>query len=52
MESKKKGYMLKTTNLQMPLKKDGTKDERYTIPQFCKSNGTRDKRTTNTHKLK
>lgn len=52
MDNKKKSTTLKTSNLQMPLKKNGTKDERYTVPQFCKSDGTRDKRTTNTHKLK
>ena len=48
----KKSSILKTTNLRMPLKKDGTKDERYTMPQFCKSDGTKDKRTKNTHKIK
>lgn len=52
MDNKKKNNILKTINLHMPLKKDGTKDERYTLPQFCKSNGTKDKRTKNTHKIR
>lgn len=39
----------KTKDLQMPIKKDGTQDKRYTLPQFCKLDGSRDKRTTNTH---
>jgi hypothetical protein len=36
-------------NLKMPIKKDGTIDNRYTAPQVCKSDGTRDMRTTNTN---
>lgn len=52
MDNRKNSNILKTTNLHMPLKKDGTKDKRYTMPQFCKLNGTKDKRTKNTHKIK
>lgn len=40
----------RTTDLHIPLKKDGNIDKRYTLPQFCKLDGTRDKRTKNTHK--
>lgn len=36
-------------NLKMPVKKDGTIDNRYVAPQVCKSDGTRDMRTTNTN---
>ena len=38
-----------TNNLKMPVKKDGIEDNRYTAPQVCKSDGTRDMRTTNTN---
>lgn len=38
---------LKTTDVKMPARKtDGGKDARYSGPQFCKSNGQRDMRTT------
>jgi hypothetical protein len=37
--------MKKTTDLKMPKKADGTKDERYKMPQFVKNDGTKDKRT-------
>jgi hypothetical protein len=38
---------LKTTDVKMPARKtDGAKDARYSGPQFCKSNGQRDMRTT------
>jgi hypothetical protein len=36
----------RTTNLKMPTKLDGTIDKRYLTPQFTKTNGTRDMRTT------
>ena len=39
-----------TTDLKMPKKSDETKDNRYKYPQFTKSDGTRDKRTTPTYK--
>jgi hypothetical protein len=42
----------KTTDLKLPSKKSGDKDKRYTTPQFCKSDGTRDKRTKNTRDRK
>jgi hypothetical protein len=42
--------MRKTTDLHIPLKKDGSIDKRYTLPQFCKLDGSKDKRTINTHK--
>ena len=35
-----------TTTLKAVLKKDGSKDQRYSMPQFVKKDGTRDKRTT------
>jgi len=41
-----------TTHLKMPTKTDGTKDKRYTMPQFTKSDGTRDMRTTATSNKK
>jgi len=40
----------RTTDLKVPVKSDGTKDKRYTMPQFVKSDGTRDLRTTPTSK--
>jgi hypothetical protein len=40
----------RTTDLAYPTKADGTKDERYTAPQFVKKDGTRDMRTTPTGK--
>jgi hypothetical protein len=42
----------KTTDLRMPVKSDGTKDKRYTAPQFVKSDGTRDMRTDRTGERK
>ncbi len=42
----------KTTDLKMPTKSDGTKDKRYTAPQFVKKDGTRDMRTTRTGERK
>ena len=39
-----------TTDLKMPMKKDGTKDKRYSVPQFLKKDGTMDRRTTPTKK--
>lgn len=48
MNNKKKNSKT-TTDLKIPTKKDGSIDKRYTLPQFCKTDGTRDKRTTNTH---
>jgi hypothetical protein len=38
----------RTTDLKAPKKQDGTKDKRYTAPQFCKADGTKDRRTTAT----
>lgn len=40
----------RTTDMKMPVKSDGTKDKRYSAPQFTKSDGTRDRRTTPTNK--
>lgn len=41
------GRSLKTVDVHMPKRKtDGAKDARYSGPQFCKSNGQRDMRTT------
>ena len=42
----------KTTDLRMPVKSDGSKDKRYTAPQFVKSDGTRDMRTSRTGERK
>lgn len=42
----------KTTDLRMPVKGDGTKDKRYTAPQFVKSDGKRDMRTLRTAERK
>jgi hypothetical protein len=42
----------KTSDLKMPIKKDGSLDMRYNTLQFCKNDGTRDMRTTNTNKRK
>lgn len=44
--------VLKTTNLRLPIKSDGTKDNRYTAPQFVKSDGKRDMRTLRTSERK
>ena len=41
-----------TSHLKMPIKANGTKDKRFTMPQFTKSDGTRDLRTTATSKRK
>jgi len=35
----------RTSDLKIPIKTDGTKDNRYSIPQFTKQDGTRDLRT-------
>jgi hypothetical protein len=40
----------RTTDLKMPTKGDNTRDKRYIYPQFTKSDGKRDMRTTPTHK--
>lgn len=42
----------KTTDMKFPVKSDGTKDKRYTTPQFTKNDGTKDMRTTPTNKRK
>lgn len=52
MEKQTNKSIRRTTDLKMPIKKDGTIDNRYTTPQFCKSDGTKDRRTTNINKLK
>lgn len=41
-----------TPDLKMPTKSDGTKDKRYTEPQFTNNDGTRDKRCTKTQDRK
>ena len=38
----------RTTDLKMPTKSDGTKDKRYSAPQFVNKDGSRDRRTTPT----
>ena len=42
----------RTTSLKYPVKSDGTKDNRYSTPQFTKQDGTRDMRTTLTRDRK
>jgi len=37
------------SDFKMPVKKDGTKDNRYSTAQFVKKDGTRDMRTINTN---
>ena len=41
-----------TKDLKMPVKMNGSRDKRYTSPQFCKTDGTRDMRTKLTGKRK
>lgn len=36
----------RTTDMKFPVKSDGSKDNRYSTPQFTKQDGTRDMRTT------
>lgn len=36
----------RTTDMKFPVKANGTKDDRYSTPQFTKKDGTRDMRTT------
>ena len=38
----------RTTDMKAPTKANGSKDKRYSAPQFCKSDGSRDQRTTAT----
>jgi hypothetical protein len=33
-----------TNDIRMPITKNGKKDKRFTDPQFCNKNGTRDMR--------
>ena len=35
----------RTSDLKIPIKTDGSKDNRYSTPQFTKQDGTRDLRT-------
>jgi hypothetical protein len=42
----------KTTHLKMPTKMDGSKDNRYTMPQFTKKDSSKDKRTISTNNKK
>ena len=42
----------RTVDLKFPIKSDGSKDLRYTAPQFVKKDGTRDMRTTPTNQRK
>ena len=41
-----------TTDLKMPVKGNDTVDKRYKYPQFTRTDGKRDNRTTPTHKRK
>ena len=36
----------RTTDMKFPVKADGSKDNRYSMPQFTKKDGSRDMRTT------
>jgi hypothetical protein len=38
----------RTTDMKFPVKSDGSKDNRYSAPQFTKKDGTKDMRTTPT----
>jgi len=42
----------RTTDMKFPVKADGTKDNRYTAPQFTKKDGSKDMRTTSTNNRK
>jgi hypothetical protein len=42
----------RTTDLRIPVKKDGTADLRYTLPQFTRNDGKRDMRTVPTRDRK
>ena len=42
----------RTTDLKFPVKKDGTVDNRYSMPQFTKNDGTKDMRTMLTNNRK
>ena len=42
----------KTIDLKIPIKKDGSEDNRYTNVQFCKNDGSRDMRTKSTNERK
>ena len=42
----------RTVDMKKPVKTDGTKDNRYTTPQFVKKDGSRDMRTTKTMERK
>ena len=42
----------RTTDLKFPIKSDGTKDKRYTTPQFVNKDGSKDMRTTSTNQRK
>jgi len=44
--------MRRTTDLKYPVKPDGTKDKRYSMPQFVNKDGGRDMRTTLTNNRK
>jgi hypothetical protein len=49
IKSEQKNSGRTVNDFKMPLKKDGTQDNRYTTPQFVKKDGTRDMRTTTTN---
>lgn len=42
----------RTTDMKYPTKSDGTKDNRYSMPQFTKKDGSKDMRTTLTNNRK
>jgi len=42
----------RTSDFKFPLKSDGTKDNRYTAPQFTKKDGSKDMRTILTNNRK
>jgi hypothetical protein len=47
-----KTSLRRTTDLKMPIKNDGTIDNRYSMPQFVNKDGSKDKRTTLTNNRK
>jgi len=48
----KSSTMRRTNDFKYPIKTDGTKDKRYSMPQFVNKDGERDMRTTLTNNRK
>ena len=52
MPTNKSSTLRRTTDLRYPTKLDGTRDNRYSMPQFVNKDGSRDMRTTITNQKK